>query len=69
MIEDDLFCVRAEINLYLVWGPIDLFFVWVVEIALVFVWGRKSLGCSVIEIDLVFVWVFEIDLISGPEWL
>ena len=69
MIEVDLFCVRAEINLYLVWGPIDLFFVWVVEIALVFVWGRKSLGCSVIEIDLVFVWVFEIDLISGPEWL
>ena len=31
--------------------------------------GSKSLGCSVIEIDLVFVWVFEIDLISGPEWL
>ena len=38
--------MRAENNLFLVWGSIDLVFVWVVEIDLVFVW--------VVEIDLVF---------------
>ena len=44
-------------------GSIDLIFVWMVEIDLVFYMGRKSLGFIVmIEIDLVFVWVVKIDL-------
>ena len=54
------FCLRAENDLFLVWGSIDLVFV-LVEIDLFLYAGRKSLGISVrIEICLVFVWVVEI---------
>ena len=42
-IEIDLFfCVRVENNLFLVRGSIDLFFVWVVEIDMVFVSGYRN---------------------------
>ena len=61
-------CVRAENYLFLVWGSIDVIFVRVVEIDLVFVcWPKITWlqGFSVsIELDFVFVWVVEIDLIS-----
>ena len=54
----------AENDLFLVCHSIDLVFVSVVEIKVVFYAGRNSLGFSVsIEIDL-FVWVVEADLIS-----
>ena len=58
-------CVQAEIDLFLGLWSIDLVFVWVVDIGLVCMRARKSLGFSVcIEIDLVFVWVVENGLIS-----
>ena len=57
--------MRAENDLFLVRGSIDLVLVRVVEIDLVFFAGRKSLGFSVsIELDFVLVWVVDIDLIS-----
>ena len=57
-------CVRAENDLFLVWGSTSLVFVLVVETNLVLYVGRKSLDFSVsIEIEFVFVWVVEIDLI------
>ena len=57
--------MRAENHLFLLWGSIDLLFVWVVETGVVFVCGPKITGFSVsIEIVLVFVKVGEIDWIS-----
>ena len=54
----------AENDLFLVCHSIDLVFVSVVEIKVVFYAGRNSLGFrESIEIDL-FVWVVEADLIS-----
>ena len=45
-----------------------MFFVWVVDIDLVFVCGRKLLGFGEnIELDFVFLWVVEIDFISMME--
>ena len=68
---DLFFLVQAENDLLLLWRSIGLVFVWVVEIELAFVWGRKSLSFSVsfvlvwvIEIDLVSIWGIERDLIS-----
>ena len=48
----------------LVWGSIDLFFLWVVEIGLILDAGRSLAFSTSIEIDLAFVWVVEINLIS-----
>ena len=60
-----VFFVRAENDLFLVWGSIDLVSVGVVEITLVSYAGRKSRGFSLsTEIDLIFVWVVEIAFIS-----
>ena len=57
--------MRAEKDLLLVWGSIDLVFVRVVEIDLVFVCWPKTLGFNMsIELDFLFVWVVETDLIS-----
>ena len=58
---DLFFLVQAENDLLLLWRSIGLVFVWVVEIELAFVWGRKSLSFSV---SFVLVWVIEIDLVS-----
>lgn len=52
----------------LVWGWIDMAFVWVVEIDSVFVYGgRKSLILVGGLIDLVFVWVVEVGLVFVSE--
>ena len=57
--------MRAEIDSFLVWWSIDLVFVWVVEINLVFRCGPQIAWFNVsIEIDLDFVRVVEIDFIS-----
>ena len=56
--------MRIGYHLVLVWGSIDLFFLWVVEIGLILDAGRSLAFSTSIEIDLVFVWVVEINLIS-----
>ena len=54
--------MRAEIASFLVWGLIELGFVWVVAIDSA---GGKSLGFRVsIEINLFHVWVVAFDVIS-----
>ena len=49
----------------------DLVFVWIVEIDLIFVCGRKWRGVVWGLIHLLFVWVLEIDLFfrAGQKWL
>ena len=52
-------------DLFLVWGSIDLAFVRVVEIDLVFVrWPKITWFECEHRTDFVFVWVVEIDLVS-----
>ena len=63
----EIYRVRAEMDLFLVWWSIDFGFVLVVEIDLFLDVGCKSLSFSVsIEYYMVFVWLVVIDL--GTAW-
>ena len=60
--------MRAENDMFLLWGSTDLVFVWVVDIDLIFVCGPEITSFSIsIEINLDFVRLVEIDLIWRME--
>ena len=62
------FCVRAENDLFSVWGSIDLVFVYMVETDLFFVCGPKMAWLLWgIDNNLIFVWVIDIHLVSVRE--